>query len=214
MAYVGISQSLLSDVRRNIHRMKEQELNTLPHYETSISLTPMDKVQVEMYEKLLWGEHYALKDVIPMEWRTELHELRVTAVDEQQLAKIDIKFVPALMAPPTVNKYGTSLKVDKDWPGVAELFIAYEVRRECNARWDKIKADVGNFLQASKSLNSALKMWPDLRVYIPADYLSRIEVKVSRVVSNDAAEILKSIDTDTAVSSAITSRFIGAGSEA
>jgi hypothetical protein len=66
-----------------------------------------------------------------------------------------------------------------------------------------------SFLQHCKSLNEALKLWPDIRIYIPQRYLDKAETvtKKAKAAESTALEHLKSIDTDNAVASAVMLRM-------
>lgn len=78
-----------------------------------------------------------------------------------------------------------------------------------SSRWEKVKFDVLDFVQHSKSLNEALKLWPQLEVYIPESYLQKVEAKVSKSkASSHAAEILAKMDTNTAIMSAVSAQMI------
>jgi hypothetical protein len=65
-------------------------------------------------------------------------------------------------------------------------------------------------LGACKSLNEALKLWPDVRIYIPKEFLERVERKVERTTNSGGAEAIKKVDTDAAVSAAAIARMMGA----
>jgi len=96
----------------------------------------------------------------------------------------------------------------------AEFQTCYEYAqrvKEINTRWKKVIDQVSEFMQSCKSLNEALKLWPDLRVYIPKTHLERIEKKSERKASEStAAEVLSRIDTDQIQASAVIARMSGA----
>jgi hypothetical protein len=63
------------------------------------------------------------------------------------------------------------------------------------------------FLGKCKSLNEALKLWPGVKMYIPREYIERVERKVERKVREK--EILEDTPVDTLTAAAIAARLSG-----
>jgi uncharacterized protein with von Willebrand factor type A (vWA) domain len=82
---------------------------------------------------------------------------------------------------------------------------------DINSRWKKVQNDVSKFLESCKSLNEAVKLWPDIKLYVPEQYLKRLNESVAREKkqqeANAALEALQSIDTDFAVAAAVGARL-------
>lgn len=216
MAYVAISQGLREDVRRKINSLKATELNTIPANEDrqNVSFITDDHL------KLVWGQHYHLMAATPNEWmkpiqRVELKSQKTFQYGDRSVtinATRTLEFNPEIKAPPNSDRYGFSVTVSSDHPDMMPLLEAGRLRAEVNSKWEKIRDQVMTFLVSCKSLNEGLKLWPDLRIYIPQNYLDRVETKVVREKSSAALDALKNLDTDLAVSSAVTARFMSASS--
>ena len=216
MAYVAISQSLRQDVRSRINSLKSVELSTVPSNEDKQHVNHI----TDAHLKQVWGPYHHLIDVTPSEWKksirnVELKSVKVFPVDGGTVeikATRNLEFNPEISAPPIADRYGFSVLVSNEDPDMAALLEAGMQRHAVKCKWDKIEKQVSQFLLSCKSLNEGLKLWPDLRVYIPQSYLDRVEIKVAREKSSAAADALKNVDTDLAVSSAVTARFMSATS--
>lgn len=216
MAYVAISQGLREDVRRKINSLKAVELGTVPPSE--------DKQHVSFitddHLKLVWGPYYHLMPTTPPEWAKSIQTVRLQSTKAfsfedgfvEVKASRTLEFNPEISAPPNADRYGFSVTVSNEDPDMAALLEAGMQRHAVKRKWDKIERQVTSFLVSCKSLNEGLKLWPDLRIYIPQSYLDRVELKVAREKSSAAADALKNVDTDLAVSSAVTARFMSATS--
>ncbi len=77
-------------------------------------------------------------------------------------------------------------------------------------RWKETDVKIVNFLQACKSLNEAVKLWPDVKMYLSKQDIDRMEVKREKVKESKALEALKQLDTDTLVSNVVIARMSGA----
>jgi len=216
MAYVAISQGLREDVRRKINSLKATELNTIPANEDrqNVSFITDDHL------KLIWGPYHHLMATTPNEWKKPIQ--RVELKSEKTFPYNDgtvtikatrtLEFSPEIQAPPNADRYGFSVTVSSAHPDMMPLLEAGMQRHMVNQKWEKIREQVMRFLTSCKSLNEGLKLWPDLRIYVPQSYLDRVETKVVREKSSAALDALKNLDTDLAVSSAVTARFMSASS--
>jgi len=216
MTYVAISQQLREDVSRTIRTKAnaEQALLTKPGVPI---LQPDDPRLIAKF----WGEHAKLRDITPKEWCSKIENLQLRTTYEEvpgdPSSARDISVTVGIMggyhlAPPKAETYYPKLHVACDDPDVVE-HVEYERNfRAISTKWNKIGTDVNQFLLNTKSLNEALKLWPDLRIYIPQNYIDRLGVKhekQEKAVSR-AMEVLKQIDTDAAVASAVTLRIMQA----
>lgn len=216
MAYVAISQTLISDTEANINRMKDKE-------RTQVS-TPTSEMRVDRNNPtamgLVWGEHIHLKGVLPEDWTQEVESIYVNisfAWNDEQTKEISYSIKPTVgkFLVPNLRSNGYSsanIKVNEDHPFVqAHATALLAQQRELyaiNEKWNGIKQQVVDFLKAAKSLNEALKLWPALSLYISDSYIQRVNDKVSRgaTVSN-AAEMLARIQTDELTAAAVSARL-------
>lgn len=212
MAYVSISQDLRNAVRSKINNMKDMERKGIKCPESiqdrSVPVTPE-------LEQLVWGEHYHLKPLMPQEWLRETESANfITNVTFENGASKKVGFrviFPSKMAtPPNTDRYGHEVYLPADHPAVPDLIAYHTEMRNIDKRWADVGSQIMEFLGACKSLNQAIKLWPDVRIYIPEEYLERAERKVERSVNLDAVEAIKKVDTDAAISAAAIARMMGA----
>ena len=213
MAYVSISQDLRNAVRSNIAAMKNMERDGIKK-PASICDQTVSGTDPAM-EQLVWGEHHHLKAMMPKEWlrETEYINLRTKIMFENGsgvMASVRVNFNPKMITPPNADRYGYDINLPADHPLVPELTAYYTEMRSIEERWSAVGTQIMDFLGACKSLNEALKLWPDVRIYIPKQFLERVERKVERAVNTGGAEAIKKVDTDAAVSAAAIARMMGA----
>ena len=212
MAYVAISNQLMDEVRNKINRMKEADANLIqkPIDEITYQTLPSD------LEQMLWGDHYHLKNVIPDDWKVYNKDFRANTKfvhDGTEIKSIVcIKTAVGTAAPPKSSSYTTHFGIPADHPLIAEVVQRDVGYYENNKKWKAIHNQIRDFLNNCKSLNEAVKLWPDVRVYIPQSYMDRMLVKSERTAEkiSKASEFLKQIDTDNAVAAAVGARMAGA----
>ena len=214
MAYVAISNQLTDEVRSKINRMRDAELSTLPPSNENIAFSylPQD------YEAMVWGEHLHLKNVIPVSWLRYVDEIRGTAEfmhnERTHKAYLYVKIASKFPAPPINNasSYRADISMLDTHPDMAALIERNKQALDINEKWSALQNQIRAFLNNCKSLNEAVKLWPDVRVYIPDSYMKRMLVKSERTAEkiSKASEFLKQIDTDHAIAAAVTARMAGA----
>jgi hypothetical protein len=219
MAFVAISTRLRDDVRNQIRLKQNQELALIPKPAQHL-IQPDDPRVIERF----WGEYAHLRDVVPKEWCTKVDSLQLTTSYERtpgDLNSTDTMNVSVgivggvILGAPKTDTYYPRIKVPSDAPEVAEYVTAAQRQYEVVTKWNKVATDVLSFLTSCKSLNEALKLWPDVRIYIPQSYIDKAEEKSvkAKAAESKALEVLKQIDTDHAVSSAVMVRILQASSQ-
>lgn len=209
---VRISQELKSDVRSHINSMQYKD------YALQLGTTDREKLfcikhTSAEFIKLLWGEHYHLKDLMPSKWvgdfmkfyrpHVVLH-VEGSGGQKHQGFSVWVTGTGKCPVPPFVNS-GADFHVKEEdlGPELLAKFNTYKQSREIETKWYKICSDVVKFLESAKSLNSALKSWPELVAFIPEEYLARVNAKPERTAERKRAEeSLASIDRNLAVTSA------------
>jgi hypothetical protein len=212
MAYVAISTQLMNEVDNKINRMKEADANLIqkPIDDFTYNTLPSD------LDQLVWGEHHHLKNVIPDDWKVYSKDFRANTKfmhDGTELKSlICIKTAVGTAAPPKSSSYTTLFDIPADHPLIAEVVQRDIADYENRKKWKAIQRQIKDFLNNCKSLNEAVKLWPDVRVYIPQSYMDRMLAKSERTAEkiSKASEFLKQIDTDNAVAAAVGARMAGA----
>lgn len=208
--HVGITRELKSDVSNRIRNFFRRKAYQLEFGCEALSQTyKLDREHPKL-SKIIWGEHEHLLALMPAEWckrMTSDFDLRVqTKVPGQEdfsSIRIKVRNNKELIAPPGFESYREHT-IPYDLCPETKKYFDLDVReRAFEAKWQRIDNDVRNFLNSNKSLNAALKAWPELRTYIPSDYLSRVDKKSERKAQQEkAAQALAEIDREGAVTAA------------
>lgn len=191
MATVYITTRLTSDVRDIIDAMRNAEVKTdCPDLEnSSINVDAAD-----LFHYCAWGkEHMHLVNQIPKEWLHKHDRVSFEVIsyrdstNKRALGDVYFGAQTRTYGPPSRSwgsNYETKITVDQihtlDFPGIPQLrerLIQLERRIEIIDSWAKIKADVIGFLDKCKSLNEAIKLLPNIKLYIPPEDLRRVEYK-------------------------------------
>lgn len=203
MAYVAISNELESTVRDGIRAMARRELDT-------IGEVPRLKGTESFVEQALWGAHAHLKSQIPADWKQKADRI-ILRINFAEGAWQETVFLQAEQeAPPRYNIYSVPKAIlSHDDPDAAAIVTIVSNRRDAQKRWKAVEDQVMQFLANCKSLNEGLKLWPDLRMYIPKHFLDRVERKAERQKNSGTAalDVLKNMDTDQIVAAAVIARM-------
>lgn len=216
--YVAVSKELIQSIEDKIAKLKENEQNAIEKVPYRIELPSDDPVIMS----LVWGQHIALKNMIPHEWKFKANRVDFTTKTvEGQSLEFQVECTTDMFDCP-YNKnardgYQTKYyetNISNDHPMIAE-YLAYRQKVSANdLKWKTVKSQVLQFIGQCKSLNEALKLWPDLRLYVKDSYLERIDKKVEKSKDESKAlDALKNIDTDLAISAYVGARFAGNSNE-
>lgn len=219
MATVYITQELSGRVSDAIKRMRDADITT-QNAETGRAI---ELDTSEFLTKAMWGNYLHLKDQLPHDWLSLNTGPTMTIVmpadDDGKQVKHMIHFrnQKVLNRPnndrwsePKIECTKAFLDANVDMTGVLNI-LGYidrmDLNNEIKAKWSKVEADVMLFLGKCKSLNEALKLWPGVKLYIPAEYIRRVEHKVERKVREK--EIVESVATEELTAAAIAARLAG-----
>ena len=219
MAFVAISQKLREDVRYQIRGKQNQELALIPKPVIPI-VQPDDPRLIQRF----WGEYAHLRTQVPIEWCKKIDNLQFQTQYEREPGNPDSVHTLNVAVgiaggytrgAPNCETYYPRVVVPADAPEVAEYVAAAQQEWAVVSKWNKVSTDVMNFLTSCKSLNEALKLWPDVRIYVPQQYIDKAEEKAvkAKAAESRAMEVLKQIDTDHAVSSAVMVRILQANKQ-
>lgn len=221
MAYVAISNSLIDAVKDQIRTQHKKEVGLIPKPTNQFTVPGNNPT----YLQAVWKQHLPLMAQMPKEWMGEVDNasLRTTStvtgedgVERTVRSGVSLSFRPYLRIPPKQSAYGLTIDTTPDDPMIKDTVAYDHTIAEITARWNKVEHDIVWFLQECKSLNEALKLWPDIRIYVPSHYLAKAEEKTAKAKAAEsrAMEILKEIDVDHAVSSAVMVRMLEASKTA
>jgi uncharacterized protein YqgV (UPF0045/DUF77 family) len=219
MATVYITQQLSSEVASVIKRMREAEITT----NNAEVGKPIELDTSEFLTKAMWGNYLHLKDQLPAEWMSvsnspTLHvHVPIDDAGNKVVHSISFRNQNVPNRPnndrwnePKISCKKAYLEANVDMAGVQNVLNyldRVELNAEIKARWAKVEGDIMAFLGKCKSLNEALKLWPGVKMYIPREYIERVERKVERKVREK--EILDDTPVDTLTAAAIAARLSG-----
>jgi hypothetical protein len=203
MAYVGITEKLKGDVKNKIAAMMEAELTQMvpefPRY-------PLPRNNPEVM-KALWGEYVELAAQMPDQWKDVCTYVtfKFSDVEVQTIAKTGQEF----RGPANVTRYEKTVKLQTtDNVELLELCRRKRIANDIVHKWDEAKRKVIGFLEAAKSLNEALKLWPQLALYIPEKYLEAVAVKIDKKKEGSkAAALLVDMEVDQLTAHAVGARM-------
>lgn len=225
MAHVAISRDFINRVENKIVGMRNAELKALGE-EPKLMLSKESQPVLNA----VWGEHLHLRNQIPKQWKNDSSTIRLTfnttsiqtkVEKDGSLTESPISCQFTVQAsqddkfdfPPNGYWHGHYLICDADvsHPDLKQAVDYGNAKAEIELRWQKVAQKVVGFFQSCKSMNEAVKLWPECKMYIDADDIRRFEIKVVKSGNKDseAAKVLAGIDTDELVGAAVAARFTG-----
>lgn len=215
MAYVAISEKLISSTQSNIIKMRDKEKAAVPVPPERISVSKNDA----NLELLIWGNHLHLRDQMPNEWKKTYNRINARIQyewAEGHTGQFEFTFesIDPIETPQSNDNsyYGHNINVPENshlLPQQARDALEHQkFCRQTDAKWSDIKTQVTQFLQAAKSLNEALKLWPALSLYISDEYIDRVNNNPKREkAASKAEEIMASISIDQLTAAAVASKL-------
>jgi hypothetical protein len=218
MATVGISKDLINRVETKINGMRKAERSSdLPSIDKNYSIDAS-----MLYNIGCWGaDHVHLLNMIPKDWLCKTTEANITVAgwSEDTCVKASVRFTGMTFAynRPKDSYYSKSdseLTLDQvrafpeETPGRAELLQRWDdavIEKAIDARWEKVKTDITEFLGKCKSLNEAVKLFPGVRMYIHYEDLERLDKKIERPTQR--AKIVEAVDTEGLTAAAIAAKL-------
>lgn len=210
--HVGITQELKENVNARINNNFKQKAYRLEFGCDRVRESFTLPIEHSVVPSIVWGKHEHLRELMPANWCKETRDdiginVKITTVASGKELSIRItlrnKAKKVFLLPPRFDHYTTYAIDDISCPEIKAFFDLAEREQEFNAKWAKIANDVRAFLQSVKSLNAALKAWPELQAYIPPTYLERVDRKADRKSEREQVTLkLAEIDREGAVTAA------------
>lgn len=210
MAYVAISSALIESTMNNIDKMRDKEVKQLGEVPNEIRVAPDDHLAID----LAWGKYKHLRETFDEDLTQSVDHitLSINLADLGTQVAFYVRSASDRFVVPNYRSNGynnMSRKVEETHSlvlTVAAAFVAHQRQRiEINNKWKAIQEQVRSFLNAAKSLNEALKLWPALALYISDNYINRVNENASRSKTvSKAADILAGIKTDEITAAAVS----------
>lgn len=207
MSYVAISSKFTSEVRNKLRQMRFREVNQVGEGDYKLNSTRPDITE------WAWGKYLHLKDQMPADWckKSEHVQIRFEVAD-RSIFRPRVELTPPLITPPCGVPSG-AFTISVDDPEIKPIVDRESALWDIAQRWDKVDKQITEFLGKCKSVNEAIKLWPQIEMYLPSDVVARVKEKKERNPSapSQAAEALKALDTDHLTTAAVISRMSGQG---
>lgn len=219
MATVYITKELIARVKQKINAMRRSERGAdLPNIDKNYSVDAS-----QLYNIGCWGaEHVYLLNMIPKDWLSETTDGNITInglLENGATLGTSVRFTgmkSAYQRPKDgyYNRHDSELSLEyvrslpEETMGRAELLQRWEdavIELDINSKWHKVEEDIAEFLKKCKSLNEAVKLFPNVTMYIHSEDMERLNRKVERVSQRKA--IVESYDTDGLTAAAIAAKL-------
>jgi len=220
MSYVSISRDLTLEVSNFITGLANTELNSMSNFDRIVEDINKDESFKQMLDNIMWGEYIDLQprlETFSLKGRIDLQIACTRTIADGTFDTFTTELRVNNVSVPVTSKakfgYGyMELPIDAEMhPLLLEARELALLRRECSKRWEKVKEQVTKFLGSCKSLNEAIKLWPDVRRYVPTEYLKRVDTKVEKAkTKSSGADALAGMDMDMVNTSLVLARMAGA----
>ena len=208
MGTVKVTDTLRSEIRTRISTMRSKALEPFllgPFDETH----PATNTIADEVERDMWRDATDLRGKIPDRW------LRTTGRFTLVVTEIDVPTVEliALCERPTppgngYHRHMVTLRPSKLSDAARELYdrSLVQVKKQAvvNTRFNKVEADIKALLDQCPTLNRALKLVPELEMYVPEDRMEKIREKRGRA---DTTTPQVELDRDNLVAVGVGSRI-------
>ena len=227
MATVRISKELMEEIKRNITAMYEKVYDS--------TLAPLDPIEQPNIVEYLsakaidttWKGYEHLRSSTPKQWLTTIDRIDVSirslgnamqsVVPELQIRRKD--GTKHLLAPNTPVKSVHYHEVDicesdVDTVVLQQIKKFYADKAAFDDKYKKIAKSILQFVEASKSLNDAVKKLPDIRLYLsdkikarldePTERQKRTAKSGSKEAPQLSAEVLQQLAAEGVVASLIS----------
>ena len=207
MAYVSLNENNKSSILNRITGMCQAEANSLgptPKIEYSDELAEL--ILRDVWESTNYDKFYGK---LPSAWVSRVEYANVLIPDGTPYRDVLYFYFqsPTFYPPNRSASYKVSISPER--PEVQTYLRWFEAQKDCSQRWARVRDQVTVFLDNCKSLNEALKLWPSLEVYIPADLMNKVSARVTRTRPEEskAAQVLQNIDVDMVQAAAVIARM-------
>ena len=217
MATVRISGELYSAVISNIMAMRDAQVERdVGNEPGNIAIDPYDPRILQV----LFGEQWRKMVECPSDWfysrgdisvRIEVKNAQGAAIKTCRPEFISNKPNVSFRVPAGSSYPMVVISTPEDferWPEAAKHRDYWLARDAIEKEWFKVRDQVRSFLSQFATLNQAVKAWEGVRLYIPQNFLDRLDAKVERTKSEIKAELaVANIDVSKLTTMAVGARL-------
>lgn len=227
---IQISGKLIEDTSTHITILQTKAIEA--EFGTSNTEIPFfiwDKHSPIM-DRICWGKHMSHKGSLPKEWCEEVGEahyhssIRVKLKDVHTIFNLkysgglkSLRGAAKYLTPPKCNPhYNTHELVPSASDAERELCEELGKRQAVVKKWDDISKKVIAVLKASRSVNHAIKEWPDIVHFLPEEHKKRLQEDVEKSKErkerkvrsdSDLKNVLGDVDQEALATELIALRF-------
>lgn len=224
MATVEVTNKFLEAVNTHVSEMGRIDANINARPVSSLTTAELNNVNADLIHAIIWKEHLPLRDLMPKGWMSDTGRVRLNIKGVRELdgggrvtfdtaVQIEGKF----LMPPSFSSFSTYAVSVEDlhgWQalpqyqneatGLLDAFARGIKYHECVAKWKLTQQQVTAFFKSFKTVNTALKHTPSMCLYVPKEYLDRVN-KVAAPRSRQAADTeIPEFDADALAAQAVT----------
>lgn len=195
MATVLISNKLIDDITRQVQSLKADEIRIkCGNNGIDADMSPHTGT-LRLLERLIWPEgmhEWASK--MPSPWKKVPNrvDIRVSYVDNEISKRVSVHCTDInhqTFAPPDFQTYRdhditeeqlVEWAANPDYPEaqtIYDRFLTRKLASQLEAKWNKTESEVRDYFRACPSLNKALVLNPSMRLFVPQQYLNKLEEK-------------------------------------
>lgn len=219
MATVNITDTLLDEVGSRVNQMANDAAKTGYLKKSPDSNKPLIAALLRVSEEMWYADAPQLKGVVPQEWLCEIDRLDYKIRLPREKGDVSPEDFSIIVR--TTGKWRVPACIDHSYGNctmqimLSELPVELqsellEYAKERDAHVDKYKAvhhQVKAFLKSCTTLNAAVKKFPNIAMYIPQNYIDRMN---KRVVKNSTAKKAegKEVTLDTTLLSTVGAKHM------
>ena len=196
MAYVRRTETMLEDTTRNIRKMGDKALEM--YEENSIEIDTAEfSAACEAIQTAAYRDAPILRGNLPQAWLFKTDRIRLKVISS---AEHGTK-VSTYLSVPEHRKFELPLHMkesyrvdvevyDDECTGALATWVEKEIANEAQRRtvqqqYREVERQVIGFLRTHASLNAAIKEMPEIEMYVPAAYISKMHEAVAPRVKKE-----------------------------
>lgn len=199
MALVRISERLLDETKQKINQMGRKA--ALNGYE-KLNPESIDGVVDSVREAVLvkaFIEAPALRGAVPDSWLMERNNYGGKLVSNTPPWSHTVSLPGSTFVPKSSGSYSTDLN-PRDVPNSVVVAVTTYLTAQTahNEKFTKVSKQVMEYLREAKSLNDAVKRFPNIAMYVPDEFVKKMNEKVFKKSAEEKAadkEVNVAVDT-------------------
>jgi hypothetical protein len=205
MSYVRRTYALIEGVQTKVDAMQHAELRRL-RQDASIEIGTVLHTEVRnAIVNSAWKEAPDLIDKLPDSWCRTSSSVNVRFTRTGDVGYVDYSLetpeADKIKLPPTYSQWDTiavdvtrSSQTVDTW--LTKQYSAQQNRSEVRSKFENIKVQLTKYLEAHASLNTAIKEMPELEMYVPQEYLDKLNEKTVRAKAQKKESSVEKLNID------------------